>query len=171
MQPPRNLAEVVGIQGWSRAPIAAGASCSPVCSCAEARQTGRKGECWAEVQEGDQGTARVAWAAGINIKASEPDLRMRSVRPTSSVHVYTCARPGASRMPPPLAEAITRLESLIHPSIFMTKAPPDFAAVPWRGRKDRDWSRLRLAVVEQTTNVLIRLQICVVVVRLCSVLA
>jgi hypothetical protein len=37
-------------------------------------------------------------------------------------------------MPPPLAEAITRLESLIHPSIFMPKAPPDFAAVPWRGR-------------------------------------
>ena len=141
LQPPRNLAELVGIQGWSRAPRGAGASCSPVCSCAEAQLTGHEGECWAKAQEGDQGTARVAWPAGINIKASERDLRKRSVRPTSSVHVYTCARPGASSTPPPLAEAITRLKSLDHPSIFMPKTPPVFAAAPRRGRKDRAWSR------------------------------
>ena len=140
-QPPRNLAEFVGIQAWSRASGAAGAWCLPVCSCAEAQMTGRKGECWTEVQRDDQGRATLAWMAGNVCKASEPGLRKRSVRPTSSAHVYTCARLHASSATPPLAEAMPRLESLIHPSIFMAMAPPVCAAAPRRSREDRDWSR------------------------------
>lgn len=52
----------------------------------------------------------------------------------------------ASSAPPPLAEAMPRLESLIHPSIVMAMAPPVCAAAPRRSREDCNWSRQRLAV-------------------------
>lgn len=133
-QPPRNLAEFVGIQAWSRASGAAGAWCLPVCSCAEAQMTGRKGECWTEVQRDDQGRATLAWMAGNVCKASEPGLRKQSVRPTLSAHVYTCARLCAGSTPPPLAEGTLSLKIVVRPSKCLRLASLCRAAAPRRRR-------------------------------------